>query len=443
MNLAKRAILWLLQKCGYSLLHSEVLERERRHLGELAARRGSLEMPAADQASFDEPQAGRGRQKKQEADRRRFDDLKAELEQLLKQLDLKIDILPLTRLDGEGLFNRAHIVDRKWLEDVTRSEFYRYLWSQYLRSYPSRSLMSSPSRALLYVLVRAMKPAEVVEIGTFFAGTTEVLARALWENGAGLVHTVDPFGGDRCPPIIKQWPVPLQHFVRYYAMNSMEFFNQSEHAGRKFDIVFIDGNHDFEFALFDLQMASRMIRTGGVIVMDNAEQSGPFWATLQFLSQNPGWTELGDAVEKFERSEPFATPRASVADTSFLVLQAPSSYALGEVPHSWGQRPIEVDRIERILFRAGPGKYRGTLNYHVILRIIQAKARSIDEYKRVGRVTLDMEASSPTRIEHPLAEPLAPCLRDHDGEYVHTVEIELAWDGDPRYLNIISQPEAL
>src|SRR3954469_6896856 len=80
----------------------------------------------------------------------------------------------------------------------------------YFSLYPGRSLMSDHSRAVLYSLVRMMRPQLVAEIGTLYAGTTEVFARALWENGAGIVHTADPYGGERCPAIISQWPTELQ-----------------------------------------------------------------------------------------------------------------------------------------------------------------------------------------------------------------------------------------
>jgi magnesium transporter len=46
----------------------------------------------------------------------------------------------------------------------------------------------------------------VLEIGTWHAGTTETLARALWETKQGHIDTIDPFGGERCPPIIASFP---------------------------------------------------------------------------------------------------------------------------------------------------------------------------------------------------------------------------------------------
>ena len=59
--------------------------------------------------------------------------------------------------------------------------------------YPERSFISATSRALLFSLIRKHRFHNVAEIGTFFGGTTEVLARALWENRSGNLFTVDPY----------------------------------------------------------------------------------------------------------------------------------------------------------------------------------------------------------------------------------------------------------
>lgn len=53
----------------------------------------------------------------------------------------------------------------------------------YFTLYPVRSFLSDESRAVLFSLIRTLRPKVVAEVGTLFAGTTEVMARALWENG--------------------------------------------------------------------------------------------------------------------------------------------------------------------------------------------------------------------------------------------------------------------
>src|SRR4051812_27619092 len=66
------------------------------------------------------------------------------------------------------------------------------------------SLLSNESRALLYHLIVTRTPASVLEIGTYMAGTTRVIAESLHDAGSGHLHTLDPFGADRCPRIISQ-----------------------------------------------------------------------------------------------------------------------------------------------------------------------------------------------------------------------------------------------
>ncbi len=64
-----------------------------------------------------------------------------------------------------------------------------------------------------------------------------------------------------------------------------------------FDLVLVDGGHDDQYALFDLQMTARLLKPGGIVIMDNAEQTGPFKAARTFLAENRAWRELGGALD--------------------------------------------------------------------------------------------------------------------------------------------------
>lgn len=47
----------------------------------------------------------------------------------------------------------------------------------FFQRYPPMSLLSATSRSLLYFLTRQLRPRVVLEIGTYYAGTSEVFAR--------------------------------------------------------------------------------------------------------------------------------------------------------------------------------------------------------------------------------------------------------------------------
>jgi hypothetical protein len=256
-----------------------------------------------------------------------------------------------------------------------------------------------------------------------YAGTTEVIARALHDNGLGVIHTVDPFGADRAPAVIASWPQPLRAITHFHAVNSMFFFARSADIGRRFDIVLVDGNHDFEFALFDIQMAARLTTPSGLILVDNAEQSGPFVAAQRFVRANPGWSLLGACPDP---DRPFAPEgRASLPETSLMVLQAPPDTIIGEEPVSWGQALIGSPLIDGIRIQPRDGNDGGTLHYKAILRAFGDAARRIEEFTTVGKVAI--EGGAAAELSHKLEAPLRSEFPLLFPDSHHTFEIELAW----------------
>ena len=107
------------------------------------------------------------------------------------------DIRPLVPLAGSEIAGGGTIA-AETMAAWRRTPAYAELLT-YFESYPPRSLMGPHSRAILFSLIRMLRPKVVAEVGTLFAGTTETLAHAPWENGEGVIHTTDPFGADRCP----------------------------------------------------------------------------------------------------------------------------------------------------------------------------------------------------------------------------------------------------
>ena len=303
------------------------------------------------------------------------------------------------------------------------------------KSYPPGSLMSDQSRIILYTLIRMMRPSVVAEIGTMHAGTTQVMARALHENGAGIVHTTDPFGAERCPRAIAAWPPELQRHARFYPLNSMDFLLALRDQRIVPDLVLVDGNHDFEFALFDLQMTARLVRPGGIVVMDNSEQSGPFKASRVFLEANPAWRELGTAVSSYDPSRPFDRERASMPMTSFIILQAPEHLSISEGPYSRGQVPTERRQVAGLAFDIiKPTK--GTLYHPVFLRGFVDGNPWLRELRTEGSMRVDGMGRTELRFDQPLV------IDDPPPGAVFTVEVDLSWQGSPP-LTLAAEPSPI
>jgi predicted O-methyltransferase YrrM len=315
-------------------------------------------------------------------------------------------------------------------EEWRRGEAYSNLVT-YFDGYPVRSLMGPHSRAVLFSLVRILRPKVVAEIGTLFAGTTETLARALWENGDGVIHTTDPFDAEGRPGIIGSWPKELREIAHFHRLNSMDFFSEMHRQRVALDMVLVDGNHDFEFALFDLQMAARLLRPGGIIVMDNSDQTGPFHASRSFVASHPAWREIGGALAAYDPSRPFDVTRTSMPPgTFFIVLRAPDFVSIGAGPHGWGQVPIHSPTVTGLSLDLPAQATSGTLFYQAFLRGFANHNRDIAERKTTGSIRLVVNGPAVT-IVHSFSAALHTDIKSRHADAHLLFELDLSWKADP------------
>jgi predicted O-methyltransferase YrrM len=286
-----------------------------------------------------------------------------------------------------------------------------------------RSQLSPEAQALLFTLARNLKPAHVFEIGTFQAGTSEAICRALAANGTGVLHTTDPFGLATVPAILLKWPRRLRRHVRYYHLDSMAFFMRMEQMGVRSQLTLIDGRHDYEFAMFDLSMAARTLSPGGFILLDNVSQPGPYLAVTDFLRATPGWRECANPGGRGE-SLPFDAQRARIHSTDLIALRAPSGFVLGARPVTLGERSFVGQEVRGVALALPERASRGTLVIQCALRG-HSGSREIPGVEIIGAASLDLDDAVGTvtaRFEPPLIAR---------GEFFQmAVEIALVWRGE-------------
>jgi predicted O-methyltransferase YrrM len=274
-----------------------------------------------------------------------------------------------------------------------------------------RGQVSTCSQALFYALLRNMRPDHAIEIGTYRASTTEAMCRALHANGHGVVHTVEPVA-DWVPHIMAQWPEALRNRVRFYPMNSAAFF---ANCRIRPDFIFIDGNHDFEYALFDMQAAARIICPSGLMVIDNISQPGPLFAARRFCRDNTGWSEIGSSLANYREGYPFDPRRATIAGTDCCILRAPSHFSLNAQPV--GQTNLLMIRLREIAITA-VGEPRGTLHVQCILRTYADPPVEQTVERQIA-----IESSGPQLIR--FDPPIVPVVENMP----FTVELWMSWDG--------------
>ena len=87
----------------------------------------------------------------------------------------------------------------------------------------------------------------------------------------------------------------ISSLVEHHAEISEIALPQFLKEGRRFDLGFIDGNHRFDGVFLDLFYLGRMVRRGGIIMLDDYDYPGIERAVSFFLT-NLEWT-IEDAVE--------------------------------------------------------------------------------------------------------------------------------------------------
>jgi hypothetical protein len=132
-------------------------------------------------------------------------------------------------------------------------------------------------------------------------------------------------------------------------------------------IVLVDGNHDYEFALFDIQCAARLLVSGGFILVDNMSQAGPYWAVMDFMAGNREWARCPVRVADAEPTKAFAPGRTSVPDTDLEILRAPPTLIVGGRPTTFGEVLWENSRVAGLRLKiASPST--GMLDVQCVLR---------------------------------------------------------------------------
>jgi|SRR5262245_48942132 len=283
------------------------------------------------------------------------------------------------------------------------------------------SMLTAQSRALLYQVIRLYRLTDVVEIGAFRGGTTQALGRALAANGAGTVHAVDPFNASEVRRAVKRWPKPLQPYAVVHAASSMGFFlaQRDLRAG----LFLVDGNHDYEYAAYDIAASARHLIPGGFIFIDNISQPGPFEATSAFLRRNPEFFVCGGNVDS--QSIGFDLGRR-IHETDFIVLRSESFRLVHRTPRSFGPHPYGKNTITHAIL-AIEAREPGTLMAQVVLRGFGQRESEV-----IASCSLAL-APNVRGTELPL-----PSATGADHGY-YTVELLLTWDGETP-LKIMGEP---
>lgn len=291
---------------------------------------------------------------------------------------------------------------------------------------------STETHVVLKELVRLLAPADMLEIGTFFADTAHVVAAEMTKLGAGHITTIDPFGGHRVPDIIAGWPSNVRERVTFRPDSSMTFFLYLDEELRvkrgneaPFNIIYVDGHHAFEYALFDLMRSSLYLRPGGVFVVDNIELAGPAAAIRLFLERNTHWKLLQTGGAETDKNSLAIHP-----NTNSAMILSPEGVEVGSLPYLIDLFDVQLSEIRQLhvdVRKGAPGLLRAVTCLYS--RPPDYANSCKGEQKTIGTAECKTSDVTDAILVIPYETPIA--ISPHPNDRI-SVQIELTFAPDGR-----------
>src|SRR5262249_16740121 len=125
-------------------------------------------------------------------------------------------------------------------------------------------------RAVLYALVFGTQPARCLEIGTLKGGSTVIICAALDDIGAGRIACVDPH-----PQVSPDtWSRVNHRATLIQGMSPDVLPRAAEAVGGAFDFAFIDGDHEREGVIRDIEGVLPLLAPTAHLMLHDAHYFG-------------------------------------------------------------------------------------------------------------------------------------------------------------------------
>ena len=160
------------------------------------------------------------------------------------------------------------------------------------------ALSPSEAAALREWVVRE-RAVHTIEVGLAFGFSSLHICEGLVLNGDPNARhvAIDPnqLTGYKSAGLRVLQSADAAHLVDHHVEESQLLLPQFVRDGRRFDLAFVDGNHRFDAVFVDLFFLSRLVRRGGVVIVDDYSLPG-IKRAVSFFVANIGWT-VADIVD--------------------------------------------------------------------------------------------------------------------------------------------------
>ena len=186
-----------------------------------------------------------------------------------------------------------------WLKE------HRKYFSQNMRGFGEDSF-----HAMWYFIFNEFKPKKILEIGVY-RGQTITLFSLLSKKYSYVseIHGISPFtsAGDKVSVYLKELDYEndvmanFKHFKLPMPILHRGFSNDAIMVkvieSKQWDLIYIDGNHDYEVAKHDFNICAKNIKKGGLIVLDDASLNTEYKPSFYSTAGHPGPSIVASEID--------------------------------------------------------------------------------------------------------------------------------------------------
>lgn len=226
---------------------------------------------------------------------------------------------------GPGQFKRAD-----WERSLRQpTEFYLDCFRYFHQNLPAeirehrayflqdrRGFNEDAMHVMWFMLFEEFKPGSFLEIGVYRGQTISLAALLSRRNDVRcFVQGISPFtpAGDKVSRYradVDYLPDTLEHFKHFAlpAPSLLKAFSTDPEAealirSRKWDMIYIDGNHDYEVARHDWNICSANVPPGGIVVLDDSSLNTDYHPPLFATAGHPGPSQLAAEIDRKQFTE--------------------------------------------------------------------------------------------------------------------------------------------
>ena len=167
-----------------------------------------------------------------------------------------------------------------------------------------------------FLLFREYKPANFLEIGVFRGQTISLAALLSRMQGSPCeVYGISPFSsaGDSTSHYrsdVNYYEDTLKNFDRFQLPhpNLLRAYSTDSEAlklvaSKLWDVIYIDGNHDYEVARQDWELCAIHLESGGLIVLDDSGLTTNYRPPIFATGGHPGPSQLAQEIDRTQFRE--------------------------------------------------------------------------------------------------------------------------------------------